>query len=129
MTKFDKKIKINHLENTWAFTRPSSMLIKYIELFYYILITNTHNFIYFFMMFSMYQNAGLMSIVYPISIFGYALIEESRPKKEYWDFIRVYTLIILFIKMVANLSWLDSVMDTPTFKYYHGLLRIGLQNR
>lgn len=129
MTKFDKKIKINHLENTWAFTRPSSMLIKYIELFYYILITNTHNFIYFFMMFSMYQNAGLMSIVYPISIFGYALIEESRPKKEYWDFIRVYTLIILFIKMVANLSWLDSVMDTPTFQYYHGLLRIGLQNR
>jgi len=56
------------------------MLMKYIELFFYIFITNTENFLYLFMMMSMYQNAGLMSIIYPISIFGYALIEENRPK-------------------------------------------------
>lgn len=129
MTQIDKKIKIYNLENTWAYTRFSSMIFKYIELAFYIFITNTDNFVYFFMMYSMYQNAGLMSIVYPISIFGYALIEENRPKKQYWDFIRVYSIFILMIKLVANLSWLDDYLDSETFKYWHGILRIGLQNR
>lgn len=112
MTKLDKRIKITNLENTWAFTRHQSMLMKYFELFFYVFVTNTDNFLYFFMMLSMYQNAGLMSIIYPISIFGYALIEENRPKKGYWDLIRVYTIFILLLKLVANLSWLDDYLNS-----------------
>lgn len=112
LTNFDKKIKLNHLENTWAYTRFSSMIMKYIELMFYIVITNTHNFIYIFMMYSMYQNAGLMSIVYPISIFGYALIEEWRPNKKYWNFIRIYTTCILLIKLMANLSFFNFLLES-----------------
>lgn len=129
MTKFDKKIKINQLENTWAFTRPASIIAKYVELLFYIGITNTNNLIYIFMMFSMYQNAGLMSIIYPISIFGYALIEETRPSRGFWDFIRYYTIFILLLKLVFNLSWLDPLWDSEKFKYYHGLFRLGLENK
>ena len=33
------------------------------------------------MMASMMENAGLISIVYPLSIFGYAMLEETRPRK------------------------------------------------
>lgn len=87
------------------------MLVKYVELMIYTVITNTDNFLYFFMMLSMYQNAGLMSIIYPISIFGYALIEENRPSKKYWNFIRVYTICILFLKMIVNLSLLDTFLN------------------
>lgn len=129
LTKFDKKIRLKQLELTWAFTRHGSMLQKYIELFIYIFITNTHNFIYLFMMFSMYQNAGLMSLIYPISIFGYALIEESRPNWLYWDFIRWYTTSILLLKLVANLSWLDEFMETKTFRQFQGYTQFGLENQ
>ena len=70
-----------------------------------------------------------MSIIYPISIFGYALIEESRPGKRYWNIIRVYTTIILLLKLIINLSILDSFLNSDTFKNIHGTLRIGLENK
>jgi hypothetical protein len=33
------------------------------------------------MIMSMYQNAGLISLFYPIAVFGFAALEEKRPKK------------------------------------------------
>jgi hypothetical protein len=36
----------------------------------------------------MYKNAGIISIPYPIAVFGYALLEETRPRKEFWVYIR-----------------------------------------
>jgi hypothetical protein len=57
------------------------MGFKIIETLYYIVISNTHNLIYIFMILSMFNNAGLISLVYPLSVFGYALLEENRPRK------------------------------------------------
>lgn len=68
------------MHNTWEFTRMNSLLPKYVETFFYILISNTDNIIYLSMMASMYQTAGIVSFIYPILIFGYALLEETRPK-------------------------------------------------
>ena len=81
LTNFDKKIKLKQMIRTWDFTRRFSMFFKLLETFFYIIISNTQNLIYFSMMFSMYMNNGLISLVYPISIFGYALLEETRPRK------------------------------------------------
>ena len=80
------------------------------------------------MMYSMYMNAGLLSLVYPFSIFGYALLEESRPKKGYWDWVRVYTSWILFLKFLFNLSAFGAVLQDESFQFYAGLLKIGLKN-
>lgn len=80
ITGFDKKIKLNMMPRTWEFTRPSSMIIKNMEVFFYVIISNTQNIIYFCMMLSMYQNSGFISIIYPFSIFGYALLEQTRPR-------------------------------------------------
>jgi len=55
------------------------------------------------MMLSMCSNAGMISIVYPILVFGYALLEETRPNKEFWAYIRIYSTGLLFIKMLFNL--------------------------
>jgi len=104
------------------------MFFKYIELLFYIILSNTHTIIYLCMMLSMYQNAGLMSIVYPISIFGYALIEETRPRRGYWDFLRIYTIVILVIKFIWNLSIFDDFAKSSSFKFFHGQFRLGLYN-
>lgn len=80
-TNFDKKIKLKQMRRTWEFTRPSSMIFKIIETMVYVVISQTQNLIYLSMMMSMYMNAGIISIPYPISLFGYALIEETRPRK------------------------------------------------
>jgi hypothetical protein len=74
----------------------------------------------------MYQNAGLISLVYPIAIFGYALLEETRPSKEFWSYIRIYTTFLLFLKFLLNLSVFGDALRSDTYEYYAGLLKIGI---
>lgn len=69
---------------TYEFTKPGPMIIRLIETMFYIIISQTQNLIYISMILSMYMNAGLISIFYPLTVFGYALIEESRPNMKYW---------------------------------------------
>lgn len=37
-------------------------------------------------------------------MFGYAMIEEVRPRKFYWEWIRTYTILILLAKMAFNMQ-------------------------
>lgn len=64
---------------------------------------------------SMYTNAGLISMPYPIAVFGYALLEETRPRKEFWGWIRNYTIALLFLKFLANLSILEPLFNSDSF--------------
>lgn len=49
---------------------------------------------------SMMKNAGLISLFYPLVIFGYAIMEESTPSKKFWYFILIYTEILILIKFL-----------------------------
>jgi hypothetical protein len=66
------------------------------------------------MIVSMILNAGLISILYPFAVFGYALMEEGRPKNLFWTFISNYTLFILTMKLIVQLDiwFLLGVADT-----------------
>lgn len=127
MTKFDEKIKLKEMPLTWQFTRMNSLIFKYIELFFYAIISNTDYIIYFSMMGSMYQSAGFISLLFPILIFGYALIEETRPNSSFWSFVRIYSIVILTIKFSFNLTMFDEISNSESFKYYSGMLKIGLR--
>ena len=91
------------------------MILKIFETFFYIGISNTQNLVYLSMIMSMYMNAGLISIVYPIALFGYALIEETRPRKQFWVVIRVYTTFLLLLKFILNLSVMEAFLESPQF--------------
>jgi hypothetical protein len=43
-------------------------------------------------------NAGMISLIFPLAVFGYAPMEEERPGRSFWDFIMKYTLFVLFMK-------------------------------
>jgi hypothetical protein len=66
---------------------------------------------YLLMVFSMIHNAGLISICYPLGVFGFALMEEGRPGKWFWKIMINYTLLILFMKFVFQLDMLQSQTD------------------
>jgi hypothetical protein len=124
-TNFDKKIKLKQMKRTWEFTRPLSMFFKILETIFYMGISHTQNLIYLSMMLSMYMNAGLISIPYPISLFGYALIEETRPKKAYWIYIRIYTTFLLLLKFIFNLKIMEFFIRNPAFEYYSSYMKLG----
>ena len=114
------------MPNTWAFTRTYSMIFKILETIAYIIISNTDSLIYLAMMLSMFTNAGLISILYPISIFGFALLEETRPRKKYWHFIQNYSQVILLLKFIFNLSFIDNFQDE--FERIDGWIHSGFFN-
>lgn len=127
MTGIEKKIKLNQMPITWNFTRPWALTIRLIETIFYIWISQTQNLIYLSMIFSMFQNAGLISIIYPIMVFGFGLIEEVRPKKEFWRIIRLYTTFVLILKLGFNLKYFHSFFEEDIYKeVIQGYLKLGL---
>jgi hypothetical protein len=53
-------------------------------------------------------------------------LEETRPRKEFWDLVRRYTTAILFFKFLMNLSIFEELMGGKSFQFYTGLLKIGI---
>lgn len=115
LTGIDQEIKLKDMRRTWQFTRTSSMIFKLIETFFYMIISNTQNLIYLSMMISMYVNAGLISIIYPLSIFGYALLEETRPRNSFWKFIRLYTTGLVLLKFIFNLGAFAYLLKSESY--------------
>lgn len=105
------------MSRVWSFTRRANMRFHLLETFVYMIISNTQSLIYFCMIASMYTNAGLISLPYPIAVFGYALLEETRPRKEFWNWVEIYTIALLFLKFSANLSVLEDFFGSESFKY------------
>jgi hypothetical protein len=71
---------------------------------------------YFFMVLSHSLNAGLISVGYPLVVFGYALMEEGRPGKRFWQLMTYYTIFILFMKFIAQLKLWDQLGISDTYR-------------
>lgn len=53
--------------------------------------SNTIYFIYLFMIWAFMNNGGLLYMVYPFMIFGYALMLDREPGKNFCYFVVIYT--------------------------------------
>jgi len=74
----------------------------------------------------MYMNAGIISVFYPLTVFGYALLEEARPNRRYWEAVRAYTQGVLMFKFALNLSIFDSVLQSDAFNSISAYVKIGI---
>ena len=81
------------------------MIGKILLTLFAILISKIQYLIYAFMILSTYENAGLITICYPFMIFGWALLEETRPTPRFWKYLKIWTTIVLFIKFFYNIKW------------------------
>lgn len=84
--------------------------------------------IYLCMIISMYMNAGIISLPYPIAVFGWAILEEKRPGKSFWSFIRYYTIFLVAFKFTLNLDFFDVYLMSPEFTYYSAYIKTGIYN-
>lgn len=74
----------------------------------------------------MYMNAGIISLPYPIAVFGWALLEERRPGKKFWNFIRYYTEMLLGFKFILNLDMFGSFLKSEGFMNIAGWVKFGI---
>lgn len=71
------------------------------------------------------ENANMLTLVYPISIFAYALLEETRPKNTYWLFIICFTCCTLWFKYLFQTypinSWISDTLNNDLKSWRVGL--------
>lgn len=90
------------------------------------------------MLLSVILNPGIVTLMYPISIFGYALMEESRPRKEFWFLVILYTQILILVQVILSMSFLANPEIFPKdtipnikqaiLKYYLGVMIVDGDN-
>jgi hypothetical protein len=90
------------------------------------IICQTDTIAYICMLVSMYNNAGILAIIYPFAVFGYALLEETRPGKHFWRFILGYSLLVLVLKYTVNLQFVSGLLNETTFPFVDGFFKFGL---
>lgn len=90
----------------------SRMMPRYLRLLQQVIITNWDKISYLSMILTAMVNPGLLTLVYPFAVFGYALFEETRPAKGFWYFIMFYTQALMLGEFVFSLSiWTDIGQD------------------
>ena len=84
------------------------MLGRYVKLIINIYQSNLDIVAYFLMIINAIISPGILTLVYPLSVFGYAVIEETRPGPAFWYFILLYTQILLIVEVVFSLNfWIN----------------------
>ena len=127
-----RKEKISQFEDlleTKLFQKylKTSYQIKHILFYLFVLFINNFTWVcYFLMILDHMVSSSLVTLIYPISIFCYALLEYPRPKKTYWIFILFYTMIIICIKFIIQIKLFSTFVVESR---YNELIRNNLYNK
>ena len=59
-------------------------------------------------------NANIISLVLPLSALFYALLESPHPSHKYWNFVTLYVLVTLAMKLFVQIPL---VCSSPAFSF------------
>ena len=90
--------------NLETFDSKTTLFTSYLTLFGKIIQSYSELICYVFMIASTMSNGGLLYMVYPLMIFGYALCEESKPGATFWYFVVIYTQIVILLQFTVQLT-------------------------
>ncbi|OMJ82306.1 hypothetical protein SteCoe_17020 [Stentor coeruleus] len=76
----------------------------YHKLICYVFASNTQAIVYFLFFVNHYIYASLESIVFPLSVLGYAMLEFPRPRIQFFRFMLYYAGLIVFVKYALQLE-------------------------
>ena len=122
------EMRLKDLRKTESACRWQNIIPKCFAASLKAIISNTQLITYVFMISSLFTNAGIVSIIYPFMVFGLALLEETRPGKRFWRFILSYSLSILLLKYISNLTFMQSVLANEYFVAFDGYMKLGLHH-
>ena len=100
-TDFTSKNKINTLlEYDFHMKDWPELLIS-------VLASNTQTLVYFSFFFNHFMYASLESLVFPLSILGYSMLQYPRPKINFFRIMLIYAEVVFFIKFILQLQVWD----------------------
>ena len=92
--------ELKDLRRTLELTKFTKVLQAFLRLLMEMLVSYSDSVCYVLMIVSMMKNAGLISLLYPLVVFGYALMEEVNPRKRVWYLLMMYTEMLIMAKFI-----------------------------
>jgi hypothetical protein len=77
---------------------------RYVALIKEIWVSHSDYLCYLFMLITVIKTGGFLYLVYPLMIFGKAVIHENRPGKTYWFIILVFTQCMIVGNFIVQLK-------------------------
>jgi hypothetical protein len=96
---------------------------------FYFFLENFHYVCFFFMILNHMLNTSLISLFWPIMVFGYALLEYPKPKNTFWKIALFYSISTIFIKFSFQLKLVDILaggLNSDDLKNFNKATRIGI---
>ena len=108
-------------------TDRNTMIFNIFSTFIYCLISNTAAISYMFMFLNCMFTGNLMSLIYPLSILLYALIEDPRPRSKYWSIILIYAEFVILFKFLIQQNALTVLTPGSLFVEIVDKFKIGFR--
>ena len=111
-----KKLIRNDFFNTYCSRKKLLLiLIKSMGKF---LFENNEYIIYFFLLLNHLINGNILSLMYPLMVLIFGIIQYPRPSKLFWKILMIYTTLIIFLKFAIQLNILEMIDFTKDFILY-----------
>lgn len=93
--------------------------------FIYLPASNSQNIVFVMCLVNHYNYASLESILLPLSVIGYALLENPRPPSTYFKVLIYYTSFVVFAKFVFQLDLWPYITGGVFPNEYHDMYKLG----
>ena len=98
--------------NTYC-TRKKLFLLLLKSIYKYFSENNEY-IIYFFLLMNHLINGNMLSLIYPVLILLFGIIQYPRPSKLFWKILMIYTTFLIFIKFIIQLNMWEMLKYTKT---------------
>lgn len=123
-----KAIKSNREKKVLkGLTDRKTMIFNIFSTLIYCLISNTAGISYAFMFLNCMCTGNLMSLLYPLSVLLYALVEDPRPRSRYWSIILIYAEFIILFKFLIQQNALTVLTPGSLFVEIVDKFKIGFR--
>ena len=97
----DAEIKPWERVNLKKYRSLPVLLKNYCVLLYKVLASYSEVFCYIFMISALMSNGGFIYLPYPFMVFAVAIVQEEKPRANYWYFVLIYTQILILVQFMV----------------------------
>lgn len=97
----------------------------YFLIILYGIASNTEALVYISFFLNHWNYASMESIIFPLSVIGYAILEYPRPPPEYFKYMLIYTEVIFFLKFSLQLDISKEIIIKQYLSDYKDPYKIG----
>lgn len=113
--------QLEDMQRTQTYMETRAGFYELLSAMIEVFVANAGSICCLLMIFCHLINGALLTVFYPIAVFAYALLEETKPQKWFWNIVIYYTIAFVFIRFATQFNFGFEEYLFWMQKYYIGL--------